>query len=262
MAEIIGTLGTSGFLGTALGPMIGDAMFGAAAVTRGHLDGMFLTAAALGGASLLAAVTAMRGHAAPVRRKRMPIPWLVQRYHPGALMLVGVALGIGVGLPATFLRTFTADLGIPKIQLYFLTYTVTAFLARLATRRLTERLGIRRVVLLGMLLLIAGMMSFVFVSSYALLVVPAAIAGAAHAVLFPSVMAGGGLAFPPRYRGLATTLMLATLDLGVLLGGPLVGGLLRWAQWMNLPRYPTMFAAVTCLLAAAGTAYACERRKP
>jgi len=51
---------------------------------------------------------------------------------------------------------------------------------------------------------------------------PGVFAGIAHAVLFPSVTAQGSHAFPNRYRGLGTTVMLAMLDLGALVGAPLI----------------------------------------
>jgi len=75
-------------------------------------------------------------------------------------------------------------------------------------------------------------------------------------MLFPAIVAGGSGIFPTRHRGVGTTLMLATFDLGNLIGAPLVGGLLRGARLMNLPRYPAMFIAMAAILAAITCAYA------
>jgi MFS family permease len=44
LAEMWGMLGTAGFLGTMVGPLISDWMLGAGAVTRSGLNGMFLVA--------------------------------------------------------------------------------------------------------------------------------------------------------------------------------------------------------------------------
>jgi hypothetical protein len=70
------------------------------------------------------------------------------------------------------------------------------------------------------------------------------------------VIAGGSSTFPRRYRGLGTTLILAMMDLGILLGMPLIGGIVHYARKYELPGYPTMFLAVAGLLAATCIYYA------
>ena len=85
---------------------------------------------------------------------------------------------------------------------------------------------------------------------------PDPLAGVAHAVLFPSVIAEGSTAFPERYRGLGTTLMLAMFDAGNLVGAPLVGGTVHFAREFSLPAYPTMILVVTCILFLVTAVYA------
>ena len=60
MAEVIGSLGTSGFIAMALGPQLGDYLCGHENITRGDLNTMFYVAAALGAISLAAAELATR----------------------------------------------------------------------------------------------------------------------------------------------------------------------------------------------------------
>jgi ABC-type branched-subunit amino acid transport system permease subunit len=72
--------------------------------------------------------------------------------------------------------------------------------------------------------------------------------GIAHAFVFPAAMADGSLAFPMRYRGLATTLMLTVFDLGSLIGQPAVGSVIKLAQFMGWPAYPLMYVSVALLL--------------
>ena len=90
---------------------------------------------------------------------------------------------------------------------------------------------------------------------------PAVFMGVAHACLFPAVVAGGSGAFPVRYRGLGTTLMLAMFDLGNLFGAPAFGGVLRWASSAGVPRYQAAFAAVAAALAITGLIYAAFSRQ-
>ena len=72
------------------------------------------------------------------------------RYNPGIILAIGVAMGMGLGLPSTFLRTYATELGIPRIGLFFLVYSIAAIAIRVPTRRWTERFGPRRIILVGM----------------------------------------------------------------------------------------------------------------
>jgi predicted MFS family arabinose efflux permease len=174
--------------------------------------------------------------------------WLLRRYQPGAILLIGVAMGLATGIPFYFLRPFAQRLEIPGIRGFFLVYAGVAFFTRLICRRLPDRWGVRRTVMLGMGFLAADMLSFLLVRDAWTLLVPATLGGVAHAFVFPAAMTGGSLSFPTRYRGLATTLMLTMFDLGNLVGQPAVGSLLTVARQLGWPPYPTMFLSVTVLL--------------
>ena len=256
MAEIVGTLGSSGFVGMALGPAIGDRLLGSGAAVEDGLVAMFLVSAALACVAWVAIFAATRGAVPPARRRRPPSLWLLRRYHPGAVLLIGATMGLGLGLPGTFLRGFTQELGIGKMELFFWVYTATAFAARIGSRRLPERIGVRPMIVLGQASLVMSVLAYLVVDSYAGLALPAIFTGIGHAILFPAVMAGGSLQFPVRYRGLATTLMLASMDIGTLIGAPLIGVILRLARRADLPAYPTMFIAIGALMAVCAAVYA------
>ncbi len=256
MAEIIGMLGSSGFIGMAVGPALGDLVFGSGPITREHVQNMFWLAAAMGVISLICAALATRGHIRPPRRKSPPALSLIKRYHPGVLLLVAVAMGLGIGLPGVFVRPYAESVGITGIKTYFFVYTATAFMMRIGTRRFSERFGVRPMILAGLGSLSASMILYLLVRNEWWLAVPAVFAGTAHAFLFPAVVSGGSLTFPSRYRGLATTLMLSMFDMGNLLGQPSVSGILDFARRNGLPQFATMFAAVSAIVAAIAAVYA------
>jgi MFS family permease len=258
VAEVVGTLGTSGFVGMAIGTHLGDWLFTRSRTwtTADAVEAMFVLAAAVSGLSLAASWVATRGHAVRRVRRRLPVGRLLARYHPGLLLLVAVAMGFGLSLPATFVRPYAQELRISRIGLFFTVYPLTAFIMRLATARVPGRLGIRVMILAGLSLITLSMPMFLVVRQPVHLVVPALFLGAAHASLFPSVVAGGSGAFPHRYRGLGTTLVLAMFDLGNLIGAPTVGLLLHTAKRVGLAAYPTMFIVVACLLGSCGLVYA------
>ncbi len=258
--EAVGMLGSSGFLGMMIGTLAGDLIFWQKDATWPQVQWMFYGATGLGLVSLLFAVLATRGEVRPKRRRQPPLWWLVRRYHPGILLLVAVAVGTGTNLPNNFLVPFTESLGIQGIKTFFWVYCITAFIARYMTRQMPHKVGVRPMILLGLLSLVASMLLYLVVRSEWLLALPGAVAGIAHATLFPSVTGGGSIVFPARYRGIGVTLMLAMVDLGVLLGMPLTGRLLYTAEQTGFPRYPTMFICMAVLMVVVAGIYAWNSR--
>ena len=255
MAEMLGMLGTSGFLGMVTGAWLGDLLLGAQSATPKTIDRMFLASGMLGLAAIVAAnwATVGQDHAPP---RRHPRAWsLLRRYHPGRVLVMGIAMGFGLGLPTTFLRPFAAELQIPRIAVFFTVYASTAIVTRVVARRVFELFGLRRVVVTGLTLLIGSQFLFLLVDAEWQLAAPAFVYGLAHAVLFPAGFAEGCSTFPPRYRGLGTSLMLATYDLGQLLGAPVVGGIVHFSKQQGWPAYPIMFVSVAGILTVATLVY-------
>lgn len=256
MAELLGMLGTSGFVGMIAGAWLSDLLLSGVSHSVVAVERMFLVAGVLAASAFASAWWATAGYAHPAPRRRPPLWGLIRRYHPGRIMVMGVAMGFGLGLPATFLRTFAADLSIPRIGLFFTTYSLAAIATRVATRRLPERFGLRPVVLVGLGLVIVSQGLFVFVQREWQLIIPSLTYGVGHAILFPAGFAEGCCTFPPRYRGLGTSLMLASYDLGLLIGAPIAGLLVHLAQMRGWPAYPTLFSGVALLLTLGTGVYA------
>ena len=146
--------------------------------------------------------------------------------------------------------------GIATIGTFFAAYAVTAIIVRLLTRNWFTRYGNRPWVLWGLVTLAASIVLYLVVRQPWQWVFPGTMAGIAHALIFPSVIAGGSTAFPRRYRGLGTTLMLAMFDCGNLIGSPLVGGVLHLARQLGWPAYPTMACGMAAWLSTMAVIYA------
>ncbi len=259
IGETIGGLGSSGFIGMALGPILADYLFTLPGDSRTRVDRMFLWATAAAILSWFATLAArlLEGRIARTgKQRRVPILWLLRRYHPGPILMVGIAMGLGIGIPFYFLRPFAERLGIEGIRTFFVIYAAVAFLARVFGRRLPDRWGVRRTVTMGMIFLSLHLLAFLVVRSEWMLVVPAMLGGFAHAFVFPAAMAAASTAFPYRYRGLATAWMLTMIDLGNVLGQPAVGTLLHVAHQLNVPAYPLMFVVITASMASVTAWYA------
>ena len=260
MAELLGMVGTAGFFGIIVGTLLGDFLLGSVTVDRVQVMRMFMAAGLLGALALPLAWLATRREVRPIPSLRLPLWVALRRYHPGVVLAVGVAMGAGLGLPTVFLRTYAAELDIPRIGLFFTVYSIVAIVTRVLTRRWPERLGTRPMILLGIVGLAASVSLFLLVRTEWQLALPAVGFGFSHAVLFPSLMAAGNLAFPAQYRGLATVLVLAMWDVGQLIGAPTAGAVLRYSRPAGLPPYPTMFLTIASLLALVGVWYAVASR--
>ena len=255
MAEVIGTLGTSGFIGMMIGTQLGDRLLNYTELDRRHVDNMFIAVTCIGVAGFVFSWLATRGDGVRPKRRQPPILWLVRRYHPGAMLWAGAATGFGLGLPTIFLTLYAKELHIPKLAVFFWIYVPTAFVTRMLIRRLPQRWGVRPMVLWGMSSLTLGILSFLLVKTEWQFVFPAVLIGIAHAFVFPAAVAGGSGAFPLRYRGLGTTLMLAMFDLGNLIGMPAVGEMLHWYRRLGWPEYPAMFVTAAGMILVTGAAY-------
>jgi MFS family permease len=263
LAEVIGTLGTSGFVGMMIGSRLGAHLLGAGTATRAQIDSLFIASAAAGALAFVCAFMATLGQVRKVHtRKHPPLWWLLRRYNPGLILLMSVATGMGLNLPTVFLRPYMVDIGMPDgVEYFFTFYPPIAFASRLLLRRFPDRFGIRPMVALGLAGVVIG--TLLFMASYRLwlLLLPAVFLGVAHASLFPAVVAGASGAFPGRYRGLGTTLVLAMFDVGVLIGSPLAGQIISTADHLGWPKYPTMFTAISALLTLCGIVYFTFSRK-
>lgn len=263
MAEMIGTLGTSGFVGMFLGPILGDVIFQTETVYAWQVQAMFLGAAGLGVLSVVFAALATRGELPPVHRRRQPaVLGLLWKYFPGSILLVGLMMGVGLAMPNVFLADFTKQLGIPSIWTFFTIYALTAFITRVTIRRFPEKYGIKPTALIGLCSLVLCYLLMLPVQHQWQLVIPALAMGFAHAFLFPAVVAGGSQYFPERHRGVGTSVMLMMLDTGILVGSPLVGGLLQLAKSLGLPAYPVAFSTVVLLIASIAVTYAVLGKEP
>ncbi|MCG8586277.1 MAG: MFS transporter, partial [Pirellulales bacterium] len=250
MAEVVGVCGTAGFVGMAIGPRIGDWICAAGPVTEDQLNTLFLTAAGFSAVAWIFAYFATLGEVRPQRSSRPSMWKLLMQYRPGPICVVALIMGIGFGLPTAFVRSYAAELGIEKIAVFFTTYAATAFVVRIFTFRWPERIGVPAMVLTGIVFQAANMFAYLAVSNVWMFILPAFLQGVAHAFLFPSIMAGGSAAFPPQYRGFATALMMGMMDLGMLVGSPLIGSIVEYAPAVGLPGYPTMFIAIGTILAS------------
>ncbi len=252
-AELIGMLGTSGFIGMVLGTQLSDVLSDAEPSQAGVFR-MFLAAGLASAAAIPFAAVATRGQSLRTNYRHLPMLRVIGRYHPGMLLGVAVATGAALTLPQTFLRTYAAELGIPRIGMFFGVVGITAVTARVVSRRLPEKVGLRPMILIGLATMALAQVTFCLVHSEWQLAVPGFVHGIAQAILYPTITAAGTMAFPIRYRGMGTTLVLAALDIGQFVGAPTAGMILHFSQGQGGDGYPAMFLSMAAAVVLVGCA--------
>lgn len=264
LAEVIGIFGSAGFAGVILGAPLADLFFPHGIPDRATANSLFLLAAALCLASFPLAWVVPDGNVGGHRREQKPhagrdLPrgglgkWrrpstlhILRRYWPGPVVAAGVVAGAALFVPPTFLPRFVAEMGVHDVSGFFVLYAVTAIVVRSLVLRPLQAWGLERVIAVGLAILAGSQLLFVVVERPWQIVFPGLVFGVGHALLFPAIVGLGSAAFPKRHRGLATTLMMATFDAGLFVGGPIAGAVIRMGEMLHWPRYPMMFLTV-CL---------------
>lgn len=164
---------------------------------------------------------------------------LIGDHWPGMILLVNVSFGLCMTVPFGFLATFidVEELVIPNISviglyfnvsvigLYFWSYAGWGLTVRVGLRKLPDRVGRRRVLLMGMLFMTVGMFSYLLVDREHVwfIMVPALICGTGHALMFHTMTALTLERFPYEVRGTGSTFSLMALETGMICGAPLLG---------------------------------------
>ena len=277
-AESIGIMGLAGFLGMMVGPTMGDWILADAggSITPYRV---FFTASALcslisGVVILLVKLPASRpvgesarpgahgdtAQGAPARGEAPPSVEpatlrVIARHWPGAVMLVGVVFTMAFCVQIIYLERLAEVRGFENIKMFFLVYGPTSMVLRITLRRLPQRIGRTRTLLLGLGLLSVGLLALTRAYTAFGLVVPAFLMGAGHCFIFPSMVDLGAERLPPRYRGTGTSLILGAGDLGLLIG--------FWAIGAVIDRYgfDAMLVALAATVLATAVFLAVARRR-
>ena len=258
--EAIGVFGIGGFLGMLLGPLMGDLFL--ADRERANFVALFLVAAA---ANVLPAMGVFllrdsdrQGRGSSVRLKEFVR--VVRRHWPGLILLVDFAFGVCMTAPFIFVASFIdhASLHLKHVSvigLFFFCYAGLGIVVRLWSRRLPDRIGARRVLLVGMCFMSLGMLSFGWVTADRvwLIMVPAFLAGIGHSLMFHTMTSLTLENFPSEVRGTGSALALMMLDLGTIAGAPALG--LIGERY----GYAALFATIGLLCLSVGVAYAASR---
>jgi MFS family permease len=230
-AEAIGTLGAAAFLGIVFGPMLGELVLSADR-TRAEFETLFVGGVAVLLVPVLLLMLVRPAASEPGKGSVRLIEFLrtSRRHWPGMVVLMQMTFGLCVTVPFVFLTKFVDDTrlagtGFSKVSLFFICYAGLGFTLRVVFRRTPDRLGRRKVLLLGAVFMSLGMLSFLLVDPEhaILIVVPALLCGAGHSLMYHTCTSLFLDKFPPNVRGAGSGLSMVALDLGSIGGAQLLG---------------------------------------
>ncbi len=224
--EAIGVLGTSGFLAMIAGSNLGDGIFALYPLGDARFVVLCAAVAGLGAFYLVCVLFCMRGqtHVAPANSP--PALKLLMHYWPGTVVAVAMTMGMGFALTTVFLTRFATARHIEGIRTFFTIYALVALVFRLPGTRWARTIGRHKTILLGLAGNALGHLSLPWVTREWQFLVPALACGFGHALLYPAIVSLGAGAFPRRYRGLGTTLVLGLIDLGTAVSPPILGAII------------------------------------
>jgi len=175
--------------------------------------------------------------------------WLGLVRAPGLRIVFFATFLFGVGIAAlfTFLAPYALAAGRGEVGGFFFAYAMAAIFTRVVGGRLPERVGPRRILIPALLSFGAGLGATPFSTSQPGLLVIGALCGAGHGYAFPILNVLAVARTPARVRGAVVSLYTAMIDLGQMVGAPLLGAI-------AMVGFPQMFLTASVALAVAALA--------
>jgi MFS family permease len=249
--EGIAIFGVSGLLPIAFGGLIGDFV-----LAHGDYSHLFLLSVAFAIAALAVSL--------PLREQRIELSAdepdrgflaaaLDRRLLP--LWFIGTVFATCLSSIFVFLKTYVMETGIGSVGLFLAAYATAASLLRLFFGWVPDRVGPKRALFPAILVLALGQLLLARSASSLDIAVAGTLSGVGHGFAFP-ILAGlvVGRARASE-RGSAISLFTAVFHLGMLIGGPLFGAVIRYAGYSGM----YLVAAGVCVVGA-GVFAAWDRR--
>lgn len=221
--EIIGNLGSSGFVGMILGSNFGDWILLVVPDHRIKFLVLFGGAALIGTCYLGIVILLTREHEHHRPAPTPPAFRLLLRFWPGAVVVAAMIMGLGVTATQTFLTRFATQQKIEGIGAFFTGYAISAFVFRLLVQNWSRTIGRHWMLVRGLLGHVAGHLTLAFVTHWWQFIPASILCGFGHALLFPAVVSLGSGAFPKECRGTGTAIILGFTDFGSLIFAPILG---------------------------------------
>jgi MFS family permease len=247
--------GVSGMLPIALGGLVGDAILARAGYAVLFQVALGFAAIALLLSLPLPEMAAVAGE----RDEEQPNGFRMVMIQRDLVPVWGITTVFALALAAmfTFLKTFVMHTGIGSVGGFFSAYAGAALGLRIFLGWLPDRVGAKRVLFPSLVTLAVGFLALAGANDERTVLLAGVLCGAGHGYTFPLLFGMVVNRARDADRGTAMAIYTALFDLGILVGGPLLGGVI------DLFGYTTMFitAATLIVVGAAGFALADRGRR-
>jgi len=218
LGEGIGIFGTSGLIGMALGPALGES-----ALAFGSYGLYFALCSALSAVGLLGHLRLEESFSPPAGHHPQPGFFrLLARPKLAGIAGLTVAFGFAVAACSTFVAPMVIDRSLGLIFPFYLCYSGAAIAMRFIAPPLADRLGEKALLPWGLGLTIGGLV-LLSVATRSLLPAAGLLAGAGHGVLFPLLNSLAVRNEPLAIRGKVTGIFTGSIDAGIFAGSLLLG---------------------------------------
>ena len=257
-AEAIGTLGAAAFLGIVFGPFLGELVLSAER-TRDEFETLFVSGVVLLllPASMLMLVRPADSEPGHGSTRFIEFLKTSRRHWPGTVALMQVTFGLCTTVPFVFLTKFVDDMGLAgdgfsRVSLFYMCYAGWGLTLRIVFRRTPDRLGRRKVLLTGAVIMSLGMSSFLLVSPDRghLIFIPALLCGTGHSLMYHTCTSLFLDSFPADVRGAGSGLSMVGLDIGM------IGGAQVFGEVAHRFGYNLMFLVIAGITLTSASIYA------
>lgn len=219
LAQALGIYGLSGLSTHAVAPAIGEIV-----LSMGGFVTLFAVTTVYGAVGLSIASRISEPTAGAIRKEESSPLWKVFTAPGfGPILLLGLVMGATLGSVLTYAPTYIRSRGIQWISPFYIAYTLTAIFVRVFLGRMSDRLGHRRVIVPGVLGMIAGVSLLSQADAQWMFGLAGLLNGASHGLLYPAMNAlalgRAGQANYGKAQSLFASAFGAGMTLGVFLNG-------------------------------------------
>ena len=149
----------------------------------------------------------------------------------------------------SFITLFGATRGIDNIGMYFTVYACAVIATRLFIGKTTDRLGVTRILLVGLLLQLTAFILLAGAKTLTSILIAAAVSGLGGGAVTPLINIIVIRLCTPERRGVAMGTMNAAMDIGVGLGA------LVWGIMIDRTGFQAVYFASAAIIAVAAATY-------
>jgi MFS family permease len=227
--EGLGMFGTTGLMGMAIGPLIGETV-----LSLLGFRATFIAAGLLAFFALILHLPLPESYTPDSATKPQTFFQVLARRKILFVTFLAVLFGFGLAAYGSFASPYAHSLDLPLVSLYFVAYSTAAVLTRIFGGRLADRIGENRVIPPALLINGIGLLLLIWLNGTAMLIISGLVTGCGHGFLFPCLNALAIRDEPVAIRGKINGIFTGGIDTGIFTGSITLGFIGEWAGYEAL----------------------------